>query len=107
MDPQGGHDDDALCWQDNATGTKEGLNFFTEPAWFPMAAASSGGCPRRASTGVDGPDLNSQDDDFPDNMSYLDLLRSSLAVAVGEGDRGAERGVVRPTCRGVGGALGA
>lgn len=50
MDPQGGHDDDVLCWHDNVAATKGGLDFFSEPTWFPMAAASSsghGGCPRR------------------------------------------------------------
>lgn len=112
MDPQRGHDDDVLCWHGNAAVTKGGLDFFSEPMWFPMAAASSGGrgdCHRRASAGVDGLDLNLQVDDFPENMSYLDLLGSSSAAAVGEGDRGStgrgtEHGVVHPAGRGAGGA---
>lgn len=88
MDAQGNHDDDVPCWDNSAAATNLGLDFFSEPPCFPTAASSCGipvDYPRCASAEVEGLDLNSHAYDFPDNMSYLDLLRSSPAAVVGEG----------------------
>jgi hypothetical protein len=56
----------------------------------PQASHSGvrGGFPRRGAGGVEGLDLNSQAGDNTDNMSYLDLLRSSSHGLAGEANGG-------------------
>lgn len=108
MDPEGERDF-------NADSVNLGFDFFSQPPSFPVAAASSssghGRGPHRGDTGVDGLDLNSQALNLTDDMSYLDLLRSSSVSLIGEGDHtgaghGAGRGASRAAGRGASHAAG-
>ncbi|CAO2207659.1 unnamed protein product [Urochloa humidicola] len=110
MDSQGDHDDDEFSWDPNGMAPNLGLDFFSQPPCFPLAESSSGGQSGRrlhGASGVEGLDLNSEAVDITDNMSYLDLLRSSPAGLVGDGERGCtRRGGVRTAARGAGSASG-
>ncbi|TVU14699.1 hypothetical protein EJB05_38184, partial [Eragrostis curvula] len=99
-------DDDEFSMDEKAAAPNLGLDFFSQPLSFGEAATSSGGhgAYRRNGAGeVDGLDLNSQAVDFPENMSFLELLRSPASGVVGDGERvGTDRAVVHAAGHGAG-----
>jgi hypothetical protein len=91
MDPEGERDGEVFFDDSNGATTNLGLDFFNQPPSFTTLASHSGvrgGFPRHGAGGVEGLDLNSQAGDNTDNMSYLDLLRSSSHGLAGEATAG-------------------
>ncbi|CAN6325257.1 unnamed protein product [Urochloa humidicola] len=106
MDPQAERDNEGLYWNSTPPTRNLGLNFFSQPPSFPTAGShfdGRGAFPHRGADGVEGLDLNSEAADITNNMSYLDLLRSSPADWPVEGDRsGDARAALRGGGRGAG-----
>ncbi|RLN00436.1 glycine-rich protein 1 isoform X2 [Panicum miliaceum] len=95
---------------DSTAATNDGLDFFNQAPRFHTTPLHYGGhrsFPRHGATAVQGLDLNSQAMDITDNMSCMDILRSSPDGLVMEGNySGAGRGASRATERGAGRAAG-
>jgi hypothetical protein len=104
MDLEGEHNGEVFFDDSNGATTNLGLDFFSQSSSFATLASHSGvrgGFPHRGAGGVEGLDLNSQAGDNTDNMSYLDLLRSSSHFLAGEANgRGAGCGAARGAGRG-------